>query len=81
AVEVKTKPTVEDVKDHIGRMEKLRRYADGHGDSRRLMGAVAGAIFPDGVKSFALKSGFYVIEQAGDTAKIDVPDGFIPREW
>ncbi|MDR1411302.1 MAG: hypothetical protein LBI91_03760 [Spirochaetaceae bacterium] len=81
AVEVKTKLTVDDVKDHINRMEKLRRYADGHGDGRRLMGAVAGAIVPDGVKSFALKSGFYVIEQAGDTAKIDVPDGFVPREW
>lgn len=81
AVEVKTKLTVDDVKDHISRMEKLRRYADEHGDPRRLMGAVAGAIVPDGAKSFALKNGFYVIEQTGDTAKIDVPKGFVPREW
>jgi hypothetical protein len=45
------------------------------------MGAVAGAIIPGGVKSFAAGQGFYVLEQAGDTVKIDVPEGFKPREW
>jgi hypothetical protein len=33
------------------------------------------------VKRYALKSGFYVIEQSGDTVKIDIPEGFKPREW
>jgi hypothetical protein len=73
AVEVKTKLTADDVREHIERMEKLRRYAEVHGDARKLLGAVAGAIIPDGVKPFAMKNGFYVIEQAGDTVKIDVP--------
>lgn len=81
AVEVKSKLTVDDIKEHIDRMGKLRVYADEHRDSRKFLGAVAGAIIPEGVKPFAIKSGFFVIEQAGDTAKIDVPDGFIPREW
>ncbi|MDR0688874.1 MAG: restriction endonuclease, SacI family [Spirochaetaceae bacterium] len=81
AVEVKSKLTVDDVKEHIDRMGKLRVYADEHQDSRKFLGAVAGAVIPEGVKPFAIKSGFFVIEQAGDTAKIDVPDGFIPREW
>jgi hypothetical protein len=81
AVEVKTKLTVTDVKEHIGRMGKLRQYADAHGDKRRFIGAVAGGIIPGGVKSFAVKSGFYIIEQAGDTVKIEVPEGFIPKEW
>ena len=81
AVEVKTKLSIDDVKEHIGRMEKLRIYADRHGDRRRLMGAVAGAVIPDGVKPFALKSGFYIIEQAGDTVKLDIPEGFNPKEW
>jgi hypothetical protein len=62
-------------------MEKLRAYADEHRDSRKFLGAVAGAVIPEGVKPFAIKNGFFVIEQAGDTARIDVPDGFIPREW
>ncbi|MDR2258113.1 MAG: hypothetical protein LBE14_03070 [Treponema sp.] len=81
AVEVKSKLTVDDVKEHIDRMGKLRVYADEHQDSRKFLGAVAAAIIPEGVKPFAIKSGFFVIEQAGDTAKIDVPDGFVPREW
>jgi hypothetical protein len=80
-VEVKSKLTVADVEEHTGRMEKLRQYADRHGDGRKLMGAVAGAIIPEGVKPFALRSGFYVLEQAGDTVKIDIPEGFVPREW
>jgi hypothetical protein len=81
AVEVKAKLTIPDVQKHMARMEKLRRYADEHGDPRRLMGAVAWAIIPGGVKSFAVDNGFYVLEQTGDTVKIDVPEGFTPREW
>lgn len=81
AVEVKTKLSAEDVPEHIEGMAKLRRYAEEHRDSRKLLGAVAGAIIPEGVKPFALKNGFYVIEQAGDTVKIDVPEGFTPKEW
>jgi hypothetical protein len=45
------------------------------------VGAVAGAIIPKEVKPFAIKNGFYVVEQAGDTVKIDVPEGFVPRKW
>jgi hypothetical protein len=33
------------------------------------------------VKRYAVKSGFYIIEQSGDTVKIDTPEGFKPREW
>ncbi|MDR2403687.1 MAG: hypothetical protein LBD78_06615 [Spirochaetaceae bacterium] len=46
-----------------------------------MAGAVAGAIIAEGVKPFAFKNGFYVIEQAGDTVKIAIPEGFIPRKW
>ncbi|MDR1175203.1 MAG: hypothetical protein LBK83_07025 [Treponema sp.] len=34
-----------------------------------------------GVKDFAVKSGFFVLEQSGDTIRISVPEGFKPREW
>jgi hypothetical protein len=36
--EVKTKLTIEDVKDHIARIEKMRKYADLHGDKRVFRG-------------------------------------------
>ncbi|MDR1902197.1 MAG: hypothetical protein LBQ88_07965 [Treponema sp.] len=81
AMEVKAKLHLDDVRDHIERMEKLRLYADAHGDRRRFEGAVAGAVIPEGVKLFAIKNGFYVLEQTGDTVKIDVPDDFVPQRW
>jgi predicted AAA+ superfamily ATPase len=81
AVEVKSKLTSKDVEEHLQRMGKLRRYADEHHDRRKFMGAVAAGIIPDDVKSFALKKGFFVIEQSGDTAVIAVPEGFVPQEW
>jgi hypothetical protein len=62
AVEVKT---AQDVKYHIERMKKLRRYADEHGDQRKLLGAVAGAIASPETKAFALKSGFLYWNRRG----------------
>jgi hypothetical protein len=42
---------------------------------------MAGAIVSPGVRQYALNAGLYVIVQTGDTVKIAVPAGFIPRQW
>jgi hypothetical protein len=82
AVEVKSKPVVKDVLDHVRRMEILRRYPHRFKDGRvKLLGAIAGAVLTDTVRDYITKHGFYVIEQSGDTVKINVPEGFKPREW
>jgi hypothetical protein len=82
AVEVKTKPSIDDINSHIERMEKLRRYADLHGDKRKYLGAVAGVVFSEGEKNYAFKKGFYVIEPSGDTFNIIEPKGsYRPYEW
>jgi hypothetical protein len=81
AVGVTSQPTEEHVKEHIQRMEVLRRYADKHGDGRKHIGAIAGAIMNEQMKRYAIKSGFYVIERSGDTVKINAPEEFKPREW
>jgi hypothetical protein len=81
AVEVKAKPQYKDVDRHRERMEVLRRWADRHNDRRKFLGAIAGAIMPKEVRNYTLRAGFYVIEQTGDTVKIDIPEGFKPREW
>jgi hypothetical protein len=82
AVEVKTKPTIDDIKDHIERMEKLRKYADFHNDKRVYLGAIAGVVFSESEKIYALKKGFYVIEPSGDTFTIIEPKGdYRPHEW
>ncbi|MCL2067903.1 MAG: hypothetical protein FWG99_10610 [Treponema sp.] len=80
-VEVKAKPRENDVDDHVNRIEILRQRADARNDRRKFQGAIAGAIMSDSVRNYAHKAGFYVIEQTGDTVKINKPDGFIPREW
>jgi hypothetical protein len=80
AVEVKTQANISDVREHVERMEKLRRYFDLHKDRRNLYGAVAAAIIPENVRDFALKQGFYVIEQSGESVAIKEPEGS-PRAW
>ncbi|MDR1054124.1 MAG: hypothetical protein LBL39_08105, partial [Planctomycetaceae bacterium] len=79
-VEVKSKPDQKDIEKHLERMAIVRSFFDSHRhDSKNLIGAVAGAVFPDNVKNFTIEAGFYAITQSGDTLKIDVPEGFKPR--
>ena len=79
-VEVKTKLTTEDVKDHIARLEKMRGYADLHRDKRSFLGAVAGVVIESNVIEYALKQGLFVIEPSGETFNITPPQGK-PKEW
>ena len=79
-VEVKTKLTTEDVKEHVERLENMRAYANLHGDKRMFLGAVAGVVMTPHVKKYALGRGFYVIEPSGETFNITPPNGQ-PKEW
>ncbi|MDR2136469.1 MAG: YraN family protein, partial [Treponema sp.] len=81
AVEVKTRLSAKDVKDHAKRMETLRRVADEHGDRRGYLGAVAGMVVTQQVLDYAVKNGFYVIIPSGETVDIAVPGDFKPRLW
>jgi hypothetical protein len=81
-VEIKNKPGIGDINDHIERMEKLRKYADLHDDRRVYLGGIAGVVFGESEKVYALKNGFYVIEPSGDTFNITEPKGnYHPHEW
>ena len=81
AIEVKSKPSQADVDRHAWRMEVLRRTDIQQKDKRKYQGAIAGAIINQELRNYILKSGFYVIEQTGDTVKLTIPEGFVPREW
>jgi chromosome segregation ATPase len=81
AVEVKTRLRTEHVKDHVKRMEILRRVADAHDDRRKYLGAVAGAVVDQQVMDYALKNGFYVIIPSGDTVNIEAPKSTQLRVW
>jgi len=79
-VEVQNNLTVERVNKHIERLEKMRRYADLHGDKRVFLGAVAAAVVTDEALNYALDQGFYIIEPTGENLIITPPNGK-PREW
>ena len=79
-VEVKTKLSEERINKHVERLEKMRKYADLHGDKRTFLGAVAGFAVTDEVREHALKEGFYLIEPDGDNFNITAPNDK-PREW
>ena len=81
-VEVKSKPTTKDIKEHIKRMEKVKDHANLHNDNRIYLGAIGGMVFNENEKTFALKNGFYVIEPSGETFAVTAPEGiYSPREW
>ncbi|MDR3199224.1 MAG: hypothetical protein LBU34_15260 [Planctomycetaceae bacterium] len=82
-VEIKAKPRIRDIKTHLERMEIIRQYYETQQNKHHkiLIGAIAGAIFPEDVKKFTIESGFYVITQSGDTVKIEVPKNFEPRKF
>ena len=79
-IEIKAKPTTEDIDDHIERMlflQNLNKYPD-----KNVYGAVAGAVFSENVKKYAMKKGFFVIEQSGDTMRIETLGGtFAAKKW
>ena len=82
AVEVKTEPEVEDIKEHLERIAVIREYFDARNDKRILVGAVAGNFVRSDVQKYAHKKGLYVITQSDDSAMIaDPPKGFKAREW
>ena len=81
-VEMKSKPNIADIKEHINRMDKLRAYADGKGDKRKYYGAMGGMIFKENVRNYALKCGFFIIEPSGETFNLAAPEGDNkPRAW
>ena len=79
-VEVKTKLTKDRIHSHIERLEKMRKYANLHGDKRTFLGAVAGFAISDEVRKTALQEGFYLIEPDGENFNITPPNDK-PKEW
>ena len=80
AVEVKVNLKKSDVDDHVRRMEKLRSYADLHGDTRKFFGAMAAALIDKDTRIYALQQGFYLIEPSGESVKI-VPPVSAAKSW
>jgi predicted AAA+ superfamily ATPase len=81
AVEVKAKVHTKDIEHHVKRLELLRKHWEKNDDKRVIQGAIAGAIFGNLEKKAAIEAGLYVLVQSGDTMKLELPEGFVPRDW
>jgi hypothetical protein len=77
AVEIKSKPTIGDVNDHIVRMGILRSFFDAAADKRKLIGAVV----DESVRPYVLRKGFYMLEQASADMNITAPANGKAKEW
>ena len=81
AVEVKATVRLQDVEHHIKRLEILKEHWSKFNDTRIIRGAIAGAIFGEEEKKAVIEAGFYALVQSGDTMKMEIPEGFVPREF
>ncbi|HIJ83652.1 MAG TPA: DUF3782 domain-containing protein [Magnetococcales bacterium] len=79
-VEVKSRLTAEDVRDHLKRVREFKEFYEGEGGAR-VMGAVAGILIDNDVDKFAMNEGLFVIVQSGDSVKLANDGKFVPRTW
>jgi hypothetical protein len=82
AIEIKTELYKSDVDAHIKRITKIRKFMTAHKDSRKILGAIAGAVASKNTVSYAQQKGLFVFVLSGDSVKI-APAGkdFAPKEW
>lgn len=80
AVECKSQLTIDDVNDHLERLEKLKRLLPKYHDVR-LMGAVAAIVMNNEVSRYAYRKGLYVLAQSGDAIVIRNDAKFSPKIW
>jgi hypothetical protein len=79
-VEVKSNLSIDDVNEHLERMEKFKTLFPVYKDYR-VLGAITGMVIPENVAKYAYKKGFFVIAQKGDSAVILNDNKFQPSIW
>jgi hypothetical protein len=79
-IEVKSNLSVDDVNEHLQRMEKFKALFHEYAD-KQAYGAVAAMVLPDDVARYAYRKGLFVIAQRGDTAEILNNESFKPAAW
>lgn len=80
AVECKSNLKLDDVNEHLERLDKLKRLLPRYKDFK-VMGAVAAMVVPDNVARYAYGKGLFVIGQSGDHLEIRNDSQFTPAVW
>jgi len=79
-VEVKSELKVDDVKEHLSRLERFKKLFPQYAGFR-VMGAVAGMVVAEETARFAYRQGLFVLAQSGDTVTIRNDADFQPVVW
>jgi len=79
-VEVKSKLSVDDVNEHLERMNKFKPLFPEYAN-KQAYGAVAAMVTPEEVAKYAYHKGFFVIAQQGETVAILNDANFKPLAW
>jgi hypothetical protein len=80
AIECKSTLSIDDVNEHLERMDKLKRVLPAHAN-KQVMGAVTGMIIPDNVARYAYKKGLFVIGQTGEQLVVRNDAKFKAKIW
>ena len=80
AVECKSHLSVDDVNEHLERLDIFKQHFPQYAPCQ-LLGGVAAMVMPDEVGRYAYRKGLFVMAQSGDTVLIRNDDKFQPREW
>ena len=80
AVECKSNLKIDDVNEHLERLDKLKRLLPRYANFK-VMGAVAAMVIPDNVARYAASKGLFVIGQSGEDMAIRNDEDFKPTVW
>jgi hypothetical protein len=80
AIECKSTLSIDDVNEHLERLEKLKRLLPLYRD-KQVMGAVTAMIIPDNVAQYAYKKGLFVIGQTGEQLVVRNDAKFKAKVW
>ena len=80
AIECKSTLGIDDVNEHLERLEKLKRLLPAYSD-KQVMGAVTAMIIPENVAQYAYRQGLYVIGQTGDQLVVRNDLKFKAKFW
>ena len=80
AIECKSNLSMDDVNEHLERLEKLKRVLPAY-TNKNVMGAVTGMVIPENVAQYAYKKGLFVIGQTGEQLFIRNDAKFKAKVW
>ena len=80
AVEVKSKLSIQDVKDFLIDLAEFRRFFPEY-QQKQVYGAVAAMDIEDGADKYAYRQGLFVLAQSGESVSILNNEQFQPKNW